>query len=267
MRFARTITLGAIVAAGIGGAAQPAAAQEATGACTAITALPLTISAPGRYCLTRSLAYTGTSPAIMINASAVTVDLGGHVIDGSRMPATSTAPAVYAGSGEGHTVRNGTVLGFGSGLLLMTGAATVERMQVFGAKMTGITLGSGSVRDCTVRMSPASSGVWAISVKNGNATIVRNDVALQFASTTLVGVGAIVAGGPARVEDNVVGTTNSAAAGVWIGGGIARGNVVHGFREGIVCTGNVGAVDSNAVFSATTPYGPTCKRIGTNNTP
>jgi hypothetical protein len=52
--------------------------------CTAITAVPTTISSPGVYCLIADLDGTGieNGQAIIIDADNVTLDLKGHVLKG-----------------------------------------------------------------------------------------------------------------------------------------------------------------------------------------
>ena len=104
-----------------------AAARAEVTLCTTIAALPHTITAPGIYCLKASHASAGNG--ITINADDVVLDLNGHAISG---PATATG--VLATDRSRVTVRNGTIRGFATGVMLKsTGkseANIVERLRV-----------------------------------------------------------------------------------------------------------------------------------------
>ena len=57
----------------------------------------------------------GTESAIIIGASNITLDLGGHLLSGSA-PGTG----VFALGYEGITIRNGTIDGFNYGVFVIT---------------------------------------------------------------------------------------------------------------------------------------------------
>src|SRR5262249_24327505 len=64
--------------------------------CTPITAIPFTIDAPGRYCLTRNVALPlGSGAAILIEADDVQLDLQHHTLSETAGPSTQ-AYGVFA---------------------------------------------------------------------------------------------------------------------------------------------------------------------------
>lgn len=81
----------------------------ADAACTAVSAVPATLSSNGRYCLTQDVSMGGTSGiAITIDADAVTLDLQGHTLRGSVAANVSTVGIHVAGHkyfdiGAGHS--------------------------------------------------------------------------------------------------------------------------------------------------------------------
>jgi hypothetical protein len=98
-----------------------ASAQAETVNCTAIGAIPFTITAPGVYCLKSNKNTNITNGiAITINASNIVLDLNGFTLNGS-----AAGPGTEAiGIGLSHnnvlrqniTVKNGTVQGFSIGI-------------------------------------------------------------------------------------------------------------------------------------------------------
>src|SRR5262245_11996426 len=83
-----------------------------TAACTAIAAVPFTITTPGIYCLRQNLTMTTTGPAIVILASNVVLDLNGFELE-------DTGEASWGGvlvAGSYNVVRNGTIHGFKTGV-------------------------------------------------------------------------------------------------------------------------------------------------------
>ncbi|MES2924253.1 MAG: right-handed parallel beta-helix repeat-containing protein [Verrucomicrobiota bacterium] len=74
-----------------------------------ISSLPFAIHSPGSYYFTQNLQFTATSgSAITINASNVTLDLGGFTL--SSIPAV-TGRAIDSGAGHSLTVKNGYIVG------------------------------------------------------------------------------------------------------------------------------------------------------------
>ncbi len=94
------------------------AAQTVTACTGTIDFLPTTISKSGVWCLKKNLRVVrDTGPGIEIMADNVTIDLGGFTIWGSsRKGAAETG--ISAASRNNITIRNGTIVGFGTGVFL-----------------------------------------------------------------------------------------------------------------------------------------------------
>src|SRR6185436_18473510 len=90
--------------------------------CTPITAIPMTISSPGVYCLTSDLSANVPSPgnAITIEANSVVVDLNGHRIANLGGPNTAST-GIFAEERQNITIRNGSIRGFFAGIMMLGG--------------------------------------------------------------------------------------------------------------------------------------------------
>jgi len=96
-------------------------------ACTAITAVPATLSSNGRYCLTQDVSMGGTSgAAITIDADAVALDLQGHTVRGSGAANVSTVGINVAGH-KYFDIGNGSIAGFSRGVAVVADGATRSR--------------------------------------------------------------------------------------------------------------------------------------------
>lgn len=154
--------------------------------CTPVTAVPYVIATPGKYCLERNLAMSGTAvAAITINTSQVTLDCNDHVI--SR----GSSSAQYGVLGNDKSllkIRNCVLHLFPTGIALTRARVADIRENVITTTGTGILLTGHSldVYDNTVTGLYSSSytyPVHGISVITGysyqNASgvrIVRNKV-------------------------------------------------------------------------------------------
>jgi len=93
----------------------PAAAETLT--CTAISALPATISTAGTYCLNNNLYYSAsTGAAINITASKVVLDCNDHSITNTRTPGPGTSYGIIASNQSHVTIRNCQVQSFYRGI-------------------------------------------------------------------------------------------------------------------------------------------------------
>jgi hypothetical protein len=105
----------AILAFALFAHATPALAQS----CTAVTAVPATISASGKYCLARDFTINSTSAkAITINANDVTLDCDGHTLKNLATADNGSSAGIYFSSRNGIVIRNCRILGgFTSGII------------------------------------------------------------------------------------------------------------------------------------------------------
>ncbi len=122
---------------------------------------PVTLSLRGSYKLTSNLVVPAGLSGVVVTADGVTLDLNGFSITGpgvcTRVAATAvvTCVGVVAAvtgvelQSEGNTVRNGTVRGFQSGIL-MTGADQLEALLVEHNAGTGVGASSSNQRARTL---------------------------------------------------------------------------------------------------------------------
>jgi hypothetical protein len=217
--FPIVLALGAIILAPRAGAQ----AQDAREGPTEIEKCQ-TISKPGSYKLVNNLTFTGTTGnCLTITASFVTIDLAGFMISNPSGALFSFAMAIAAGNDtDGITVRNGSISGFGSGVVLQGFNSIVEGLRVGGpCPCEGIgILAKGIVRGNIVSIAaapdvPDAGGISATGIVTGNyaignrvmgmevgqgSTVIGNTVTDTFG---IFGIGLSVAC-PSNVTDNTV---------------------------------------------------------------
>lgn len=155
---------------------------------------PITIAASGSYVLTGDLTVTGLdTDGIVITSADVTLDLGGHTIQGGcpgDCTISGSGTGIFAAQGQSH-VRNGRVRGFSNDGLEIASRSRAEKLTVesngdagvFGGtgvdvvgviasrNSQGIDVGNYSkVRDC-IAESNRSKGITV-----GRQSIVMNNV-------------------------------------------------------------------------------------------
>jgi len=174
-------------------AAVPAFAE--TTKCTAITAVPYTITAPGIYCVTAKITTNlASGAAIAINANNVVLDLNNFAIGNLAALPTTGAKGVEAIDRQNIVVRNGILRGFWSAIALHDGTLGTSSGHV----VTGIT------SDHSYR--------WGIWVDGPYANVSGNTV-LSTLGSTLLNSGAqgpaiagaiIVEGSNAVIANNII---------------------------------------------------------------
>lgn len=168
----------------------PAAAE--TVLCTTVTP-PDTIGSPGVYCLKHNAVVSiTTGPAILINANNVVLDLNGWILRNSVAAGTDASASAGIAIGAGRrrvTIRNGTILGFGNGVSVVSppGAGltgdVIEDLRVVDSISVGINLpfGQGDVIQRNLILntgdtaSPTTTNMFGISA-GVLATIQNNDI-------------------------------------------------------------------------------------------
>jgi hypothetical protein len=203
------------------------AGHAETTQCTAIVALPATITQPGIYCLTSDFTVQMDSDvAISINAHNVVLDLNGHTIDNLKAGAGTAAAGIYGSQRRNVVVKNGVVRGFALGIFANDSAPygksqgwIIEDMRVDRATQVGLMIWG---RDCLAR---------------------RNVVMSTGGSTLQADASAIILVGPKHraIENDVMTVTGQgtgAATGIIFGvssdNGIALGNRVSEAKHGVV---------------------------------
>ena len=222
---------------------------------------PVTLTRPGRYCLTGNL-ESRQPIAIVIATGLATLDLGGFVVTCSGAPlAGSTCVGVDddgpGTSREGNVVRDGTVEFAGDVGVLLADRSRVERMRVRFSLGNGIEVGEGSaVLDSEVHRN------FAIGISAAEGSLIRgNVVSLNSSIGIITGPGATVSGNASSnnggtgisSRGSVVSNNSSfsnSGVGILMTEGLVRANAVHdNDEEGVV------ALDANVHENALTGNG------------
>lgn len=211
---------------------------------TAIVAVPTTISAPGRYFLSMNLNTNNSSKsAITIDADDVTVDFQDHSITSGAGLATN-ASGIMATNHRNITIKNGTLNGFKTAIVLQRGLYTpstncnniVENMRLSWNTYGGILIADGTgcrIEHCQInRTGGTYSGVdaFGISLQNSSAVVRNNQISNVFANV----------GSPFGIVTN-----NSIA--------FLVGNHIESVVNGITVLGNVGQTKFQKTLTINVP--------------
>jgi hypothetical protein len=267
----------ALMALGMILAGESAFAQTAAPAiaATAITKVPYLIKKPGLYVLKKDVVFTPTiaasGQAITINASDVTLDLGGRIIS-TTAPQNATNTTVGIGLASAPTphvtIRNGTLRNFNQGIFLPAGGAVarvlVEDMFISNSVTEGIRVEASSIeiRRCKIvdtgYFQPLTTTFGIVALGEGVTRIVDNDVANSAYATGFLAIGISTRSG--IVERNRV--RGQGIVGIDChDDSFALENVISGFQTGIQSAtadvkyrGNT-TLDCQTPFSGGTPVG------------
>mgnify|MGYP001072325160 CR=1 FL=1 len=147
---------------------------------------PITIENAGSYILTSNLAVDSTSDGIVLEASRVFLDLGGHLISGGNEctgePPVCTAKGALRGIFKGAfnfpqniTIHNGSVAGFTDDCLRVSGSGVVlHDLQISSCGSNGILHQGQGMIDRVVVRNAIGNGIQA----NGSV-IVRESYFLN----------------------------------------------------------------------------------------
>jgi hypothetical protein len=161
-----------------------------------IAALPATITQPGTYYLSQNLQVninTGYHvPALLINASDVTVDLNGHTITNVGAAPDGWSRGITANDRHNITIRNGTLIGFHMGILFestplddssKSSGHLIENIYVTNCNFAGVAITGGHsiVRRCRFNKIGGNSvrnDFWptAVAVFGPNHRVLDCDV-------------------------------------------------------------------------------------------
>lgn len=201
-------------------------AAPCTLACVPISAVPVTISAAGTYCVTGDLVFGGTGYAIDVAADDVTIDFGGYSLTG---PGSGTG--VFSSARKHVQVRNGRLLRLGTAVSAVNPLHfTVEDLQI--SRVTyGIAIVNGSyiavqrnrIFDAT-SIGIVLSGVGPGVTPDYVATIVDNELAAiggSYSASTEVTTGIRVENPAAIIRGNRIAGVRGApgSAPILAGGG------------------------------------------------
>lgn len=276
------------------------AAATSFAACTGITSLPATISAPGNYCLkgnlsasTASSQYGPNVGAITITADDVVLDLGGYEIKNTNTdPATNlnTMGILAQGPNNNVTVKNGRITGYYDGVEIVANPGlitntVVDSISVYGYLHNGVKVeGLGNiVRNCQINVGTYTTTNQGIVARGAGNTVVNNDIVGVNASTGDDSIGILVGSsgaqtyvGSAVVENNRIsggggGTLPAASVGIIVSDGsnaIIASNRISNVVTGIdstVWNGGGGVYRDNITFNCTTPYNTPAPMVNAGN--
>lgn len=243
MRDLRLASLSAVFAFALSGVP----AQAETVNCTNIVSVPMTITAPGVYCLKQAIATNlATGAAIEVQASNVVIDMNGFRLGNGAAGLGTEALGIHALNRVNITVRNGTIRGFMGAVVLEGDAAQghlVEDIRADGNTACGICVA-------------------------GLRTIVRNNqVVATGGSTVEVGPGHFITAilfegsGHRAINNDIASVTQggaeAAAAIVFANGGannFAVDNRITESPSGIFFEGGSGKYRDNLTSGVTAPY-------------
>jgi hypothetical protein len=149
-----------------------------TRAATVIGSLPYTISAPGTYVLSRNLTAKSTD-GIDVNASNVTIDLGGYTL---TQRVAGNGSGIFVTSGMSNvSVQNGVINGFYDGVFFGTGSGdALINVELLAIGNVGVSV---EANDCLIEncvIGGASGASFGIGISNAGAVGVRNNQVSGF---------------------------------------------------------------------------------------
>jgi hypothetical protein len=142
---------------------------------TPISSLPFSITQPGHYYVTRNLTGLVATNGIEINASNVTLDLGGFVLTGPSAEITSGEIGVDVPSQQSAVrITNGTIRGWTQGIQATNAVySRIDNVSVIGNAF-GIETGIASVLEQCMVSNNNATGVFAHTTIVENCTIIDN---------------------------------------------------------------------------------------------
>ena len=118
--------------------------------CQSITAFPVVINTPGKYCVEKSTVYnTVLGAAITIESDNVTIDFNQHTLLGWSSSSNDLVAAIVANNHKNITLRSGWISGFPRGIAITGNSSDsrghiIENMKVSNFYSTAITLNGDS---------------------------------------------------------------------------------------------------------------------------
>lgn len=240
-------------------------AATPTLACTPITSVPITLTAPGTYCLVDDLVTPADGTAITINGDGIAVDLRGHALRNSSAPDGLGTGILVSANRRDVLVRNGRIGGFRYGMWIVVSMNVVVEDLEIGDVDAGISAVQGSHYSFRRnRVSGADYGGISVGM---SIPILSNPAARTALISDNEVLGVNATGSPVPDAFGIF-TANHAA--------IIAGNRVTGVRGGPgsaavrVFTGSLlvdnefSATTTSAVCTSGTPTTKAIRNVATN---
>jgi len=251
-----------------------------------ISKVPVIINKPGIYILRKDLVMnSGSSVAIMVNATDVTIDLGGHVLSTDYpQDNTNSSVGIYAGFGLttfNLNVRNGTLRNFATGISLnqpsAPGNSLFENINFENIGVTGLggdaTQGIVEVRHChflNMGYNTAQGQIYAINVGGRNCNITNNTVynVQHQGGQGATGIHVYGSNGAFAIDNQITNPSplsGAGAVGIQFSGSTnwATGNYIGFFNSAINMGGGGKYRDNHSIGCTTVVTGGTS--VGTND--
>jgi hypothetical protein len=168
-----------------------------------ITTLPATITQPGTYYLSQNLQVNIAGgyhvPALLINASDVTIDLNGHTITNLGAGPDGWSRGITAYDRHNITIKNGTLIGFHFGIILesnplddrsKSSGHLIENIYATNCNFVGVAVcgGDSIVRRCRFNKIGGNSvrnDFWptAVVVFGNNHRVLDCDIGAGISNT------------------------------------------------------------------------------------
>lgn len=192
---------------------RPAAAES--NHCTPISALPITLSSAGVYCLTQDLVLAGTGGvAVFINADSVTLDLNGHALRSNAAGNMSTFGVSVVGQ-KYFTITDGTIVGFAQAVYVGPAGSTpaksglisnlkVQRTYTIGisALCDGCVVRDNMVTETNIPASFGGNAAIGIGVSGTGNQVIGNRVFNTFSQPGDPAFGISVSGSNSNIANN-----------------------------------------------------------------
>ncbi len=217
---------------------------------TVINAVPYSITASGTYYLTGNLQFTGSGPAISVDAPDVTLDLSGFTLSGPGPSVVGDDGVLTTAAGTNFRLSHGSIKGFNIGVNAPARDAQIQGVRVSGCGQ-GIYAAAVLISECSA-FENAGVGITTLAsqyvipgygaVSSGGAVVERCSATANGEAGFLIGEGTLLVDSSASVNKryginttgtcriqrcSVVGTVADAAAGLpGYGIGLATGSNV-----------------------------------------
>lgn len=160
---------------------RPAAAARSFDQCQYyVDQVPITIQAPGVWCLRQDLKVTSpTNSAINIQASNTTLDCNDFMLDGREIPEAQAQWGIITDRQKSVTVRNCNVQGFLYGIAFYNSeskGSSILDNRIMNSHVTGIAMvGQGTVRGNAVLNTGNEQAMGASAIfVSGNVDVIDN---------------------------------------------------------------------------------------------
>jgi nitrous oxidase accessory protein NosD len=143
-----------------------------------ITAIPFTITKPGKYILEADLTLSGTSTtAVTVSVSDVVIDLNGFTLSTSASPNTGISVSTNV---TNVTIQNGTITGFDFAIAMQGPQQLLQNLRLLDniEGVYGINCTFSTIQNCVIQGLNAASNI-GIDLASCSDVAVKNNQILR----------------------------------------------------------------------------------------